>query len=156
MMIRIISIGIVLLSLGLMSCSGTSNVREQVAYAETALAEQDYEESRNLCDEILGSDGRKTLSASEFARLSILYMQFYENSDDADALDRAVECYREATELNADSARMVYDSLSAEDHKYAYALSMIVDGIDNPRDNSEDHDRYVSPDSVGVITETAE
>lgn len=150
---RLFVLGITLLCVILSSCSGSSSVRDQVAFAETALAEQNYEESRNLCDEILGSKDRKTLSSTEYARMSILYMQFYENSDDSDALEQAVECYREAVELNADSARIYYDSLSAEDHKYAYALSMIVDGIDNPKETGEDHDRYVSPDSVGVLSE---
>lgn len=137
--------------IGISSCGNVERVSDRVAAAETAMAEQNLEFSRHLCDEITGEKRQDDISAGEYARLSILYMHFYEADDDSGALDTAVECYRKAIELNADSARAVYSALPAEEHKYAYALSMIAGGIDNPSDGMSDNDQYVAPDSVGLI-----
>lgn len=141
----------VALPLSFSSCGEAHTVNEQVATAETAMAEQNYEAGRRICDGLLGEQDKNVISAAEYARLSILYMQFYENADDSEALEMAVECYRKARELDADSAMAVYATLPADEHKYAYALSMIVSGMDNPGDSALDNDRYVAPDSIGVI-----
>ncbi|MDE6328599.1 MAG: hypothetical protein K2L91_08745 [Duncaniella sp.] len=150
---KLLAGALVLMSPLLQSCGEVHKINERVVVAETAMAEHDIELSRRICDEILCGNSDNEISAAEYARLSILYMHFYENADDADALDRAVSCYRRGVEINADSVKAVYSSLPADDHKYAYALSMIVGGLDNPADPAVDDDRYVSPDSVGVINE---
>lgn len=138
------------------SCNDVKKTNERIATAETAIAEQDFQAGKRICDEILGDESDESLSATDYARLSILYMQFYENTDDSNALDRAVSCYHHGMEINPDSVKYIYASLPAEDHKYAFALSMIVEGMENTTDESHDNDPYVSPDSVGIVTEEAE
>ncbi len=140
----------------MVSCGDVKKMNERIATAETAIAEQNYEAGKQICDDILGDKDVNELSASEYARLSVLYMHFYENDDDSEALDRAVDCYRQGMEINPDSVKSVFASLPVEDHKYAFALSMIVGNMDNPVDESEDNDPYVSPDSVGVVVDNAE
>lgn len=152
-MVRIIISGLVCV-MSLTACNDKQRINERIATAETVMSEQDLESSRKICDEILGASNDNGISATEYARLSILYMQFYENSDDSDALEQAVSCYHNAVILNPDSAKSVYDRLPADLHKYAFALSLIVSGLDNPEKISIDHDRYVSPDSVGVINDS--
>lgn len=74
------------------------------------------------------------------ARLSILYMQLNERTDDPEDVEYAVQCFREAFKINADSAKAYYSSLPVEQDKYAMTLATIVHTLDNPREIPADHD----------------
>lgn len=126
-----------------MSACGNSSISEQVASAEIAFAGDDVAATRRICDEIVGehtADG--AIVASELGRLSILYMQLYDRTDDADALDRATDCYRMAFKQNADSAAYFYSHLPVDQDKYAISLAGIVNSIDNPAEISDVHDGH--------------
>ncbi len=120
---------------------GNSSISEQVASAEIAYAGDDVAATRRICDEIMGEHiANGGIVASELGRLSILYMQLYDRTDDAEALDQATRCYRMAFEQNADSAAYFYSHLPVEEDKYAISLAGLVNSIDNPADISdEDH-----------------
>lgn len=140
-----------LLAFVLTACGGSS-VAERVASAEMAFAAEDVASSRRICDRIMGedvSDGGVT--ATELCRLSILYMQLYDRTDDADALDLATRCYRSAFSENADSARYFYTHLAVDQDKYVMSLSTLVQSIDNPAGvdcDYEDTDSVLVADSV--------
>lgn len=126
-----------------MTACGNSTISEQVASAEIAFAGDDVAATRRICDEIVGEhtpDG--SIVAAELGRLSILYMQLYDRTDDADALDQATRCYRMAFEQNADSAAYFYSHLPVEQDKYAISLAGIVNSIDHPAEISDLHDGH--------------
>lgn len=115
-------------------------VAERIASAEIAYASEDVASARKICDEIAGehrADGE--ITAVELGRMSILYMQLYDRTDDDDALELAERCYREAFAADADSARYFYSHLPVEQDKYAMSLATLVHSIDNPGDISDDH-----------------
>ena len=126
-----------------MSACGNTSISEQVASAEIAFAGDDVAATRRICDDIVGehtADG--AIVATELGRLSILYMQLYDRTDDADALDQATRCYRMAFEQNADSAAYFYSHLPVEQDKYAISLAGIVNSIDHPAEISDLHDGH--------------
>lgn len=114
-------------------CNRTDSSANQVAMAELAMADDDVSATRQICDGIMNDSIAKSgIAATEMARLSILYMQLYERTDDHEAVDLAAECYRESFLINSDSARLFFESLPPDHIKYVMALSSIVSSIDNP------------------------
>lgn len=59
-------------------------------------------------------------------------MQLYDRTDEAEALDLAIRCYRSAFSENADSAKYYYSHLPVDQDRYAMSLSTLVQSIDNP------------------------
>lgn len=126
-----------LLALVLTAC-WHSSVGERVATAEAALAMDDFASVRSICDEIIcENDESDAISATELGRLSIIYMQLYDRTDDAVALDAATQCYRRAFAVDADSAAHFYTNIPVEMDKYAMSLATLVQSIDNPADISD-------------------
>lgn len=121
-----------LLTFVMASC-GDASVAERVTSAEMAFAAEDAASSRRICDAILSDTGNAGgITASELCRLSILYMQLYDRTDEAEALDLAIRCYRSAFSENADSAKYYYSHLPVDQDRYAMSLSTLVQSIDNP------------------------
>lgn len=132
------------------ACDSGHSISEQVASAEMAMAESDVATTRNICDDLMGQN-HESFDATELARLSILYMQLHDRTDDPDALQLATQCYREAFAENADSARIFFERLPVDQDKYAMTLSTLVSSLDNPGASLEDDDPYVGADSIGHI-----
>lgn len=124
----------------MMSACGSGDVSERISSAEMAYATEDAATSRRICDEIMDDNGREeNLTAMQLGRMSILYMQLYDRTDDSDALDMATGCYRSAYDTDADSAAYFYSHLPVEQEKYGMSLAMLVQSIDNPADISDFH-----------------
>lgn len=121
-------------------CGSGSSVGNLIADAETAMAAEDAETTRELCDNIYSQKDAAAIYATELARLSILYMQVNEHSDDPETVDLAVECYRQAYKVNADSAAMYYDNLPVDREKFAMTLRNIVNSQDYPQEIPSDFD----------------
>ena len=121
------------------SCGGSDSIAERISAAELALANENVDATRELCGEIIGQKDRQTIEAKQMARLSILYMQLNERTDAPEDVEYAVQCFREAFKLNADSAKAFYSSLPVEQDKYAMTLATIVHTLDNPREIPADH-----------------
>ena len=118
----------------LTSCDSHRSVADQVAEAEMAMVGFDVASTRQICDRIMtDSVARGSITATELARLSILYMQLNELTDDHEAVDLAADCFREAFQQNADSARIFYENLPVSLDKYVMTLSSIVHSMDNPK-----------------------
>lgn len=130
------------------SCHSNHSISEDVATAELAMATNEVEAAREICDNLFGKEDKSGISATEWARLSILYMQLNERTDDPEVIEYASQCYREAFKNNADSARIFYQNLPVDDDKYAMTLSSIVHSLDNPTDIPADHDLDVEGDSI--------
>lgn len=126
------------LGLVMTACGGGSDMAERISSAEMAYATGDASSLRRICDEIMDDNaGESTLTAEQLGRMSILYMELYDHTDDSDALDMATECYRSAFEEDADSASYFYAHLPAEQYKYGMSLTMLVQSMDNPVDISD-------------------
>lgn len=121
-------------------CAGSSSVGQLLGEAEMAMAADDAQTTRELCDNIYSENKTNAIYATELARLSILYMQINEHTDDPEAVELATDCYREAFKVNADSAAMFFDTLPADREKYAMTLSNIVSSQDSPTEIPLDHD----------------
>lgn len=122
------------------SCGGSDSIAERISAAELSLANENVDATRQLCGEIIGQKDRQSVEAKQMARLSILYMQLNERTDDPEDVEYAVQCFREAFKINADSAKAYYSSLPVEQDKYAMTLATIVHTLDNPREIPADHD----------------
>jgi len=134
----------------LSACSDKSSVSDRVAAAEMAFAAEDVASTRRIIDNIMAdSTAKGSVTATELARLSILYMQLNDRTDDHEAVDLAADCYREAYRANADSAASFYTHVSADNQKYVMALTSIVHSMDNPKSlddiTEQDHE---FPDSI--------
>lgn len=140
-----------ILSLLLVSCAGET-ISERVAAAEMAFAAEDVAATRQICASIVQDTVKGSFTASELARLSILYMQLNEHDDDPEAVELAANCYRLAFRCNADSARAFYESLPSEDMKYAMTLASLVEQADNPVPlDSLPDDSHGLVDSIGAV-----
>lgn len=144
-----IHISIILLILAVIcSCRSNHSIAEDVATAELALASDDVLATREICDNLVGNAANSGITATEWARLSLLYMQLNERTDDPEVIELAAQCYREAFKTNPDSAHHFYQNLPVEDDKYAMTLASIVHSLDNPSDIPADHDMEVPIDSL--------
>lgn len=122
------------------SCGGSGSIADQISSAELALASENVSATRELCSHILENKDKSGIEAKQMAQLSILYMQMNERSDSQEDVEYAVQCYRDAFSINADSAQAYYRSLPYDQEKYAMTLSTIVHNLDNPQEIPTDHD----------------
>lgn len=114
------------------ACKGNRQASEDLRDAELALADGDMTVARSVADKLLGPSAIETLSATELARLSMVYMQMAEEENDNTALvATAADLYRRACRENADSAKAYYLSLSASDETLASQLFHIVAATDS-------------------------
>ena len=122
------------------ACGESESVADQISSAELALANENVSATRELCGDILEQKDRAGMEATQMARLSILYMQLNERTDDPNDVEYAVQCFRDAYKINSDSAKAYYSSLPYDQEKYAMTLSTIVHTRDNPKDIPDEHD----------------
>ncbi len=138
------------------ACGHSDSLADKISSAELAMANDNVSATREICSSIINQDNRKGIEATQMARLSILYMQLNERTDDPEDVELAVQCFREAYAINADSATAYYRSLPVDQDKYAMTLSSIVHTLDNPGEIPTDHDREVSTEEVGMIENTTD
>lgn len=140
---------IIAIALACSACHGNHSISEDVATAELAMASDDVSATREICDRLVSRSNDKTsIAAKEWARLSMLYMQLNERTDDPEVVELAAQCYKEAFNVNPDSARAYYQNLPVEYDKYAMTLSTIVHSLDNPSEIPADHDLDAAADTI--------
>lgn len=138
------------------ACGHSDSIADKISSAELAMANENVSATREICSSIINQNDRKRIEATQMARLSILYMQLNERTDDPEDVELAVQCFREAYSINADSATAFYRALPVDQDKYAMTLSSIVHTLDNPGEIPTDHDREVSNEEVGRIESTTD
>ena len=77
----------------------------RLAEAQDAIAVNDVDAAIHILHNLNDLKDEKGLTVSQLGRMSILYMQLTDRTDDSDNVDYAVNCYREAFALDPDSAR---------------------------------------------------
>lgn len=123
----------------------SSRVAGQLSEAESAIAANDVDAALHICRAVNDCRSDSLMTVSELGRLSILYMQLSDRTDDTDNVDFAVDCYRQAFAVNPDSARAFYASLPRDDDKYVMMLATIAGTLDNPPSLAEEE-----PDSLSL------
>ncbi len=130
------------------ACGGHTETESVLRDAEMALANGDMEVATSVADRITNtSSTASALTATQLARLSIVYAQLADHSDEDTNTAVAVNYCRAALKENADSAEAYYSQLPPDQVGYARALMMIVHNIDNPIEMSDS----LEPDSMSFM-----
>lgn len=115
----------------LAGCKG-GDVSSTVREAEMALADGDMTAARSVADKVLGPESIEKLTATDLARLSLVYMEMADKeADNNTVVATAADLYRRAMKINADSARAFYLSLPPERVPLAVQLFHIVTATDS-------------------------
>ena len=148
------SLTVVLLMALAISCSSKVSPEEDIRRAEMAIAQGDMEVASSVASHLTSEPALSSMSASQLARLSMVYMQLSEedNDDAGTNVATATDCYRRAFKADADSAGQYFSSLPSEQAQYGMMLSAIVGNQDNPYNPDE----HMHEDSVidGFLTDS--
>lgn len=136
---------IFLLSIMLVACVQMS-VKETIHAVEQMQVAKDYNRAKDVVDELLAED-KKQLNATEYCRISIIYMKLAEVNDEDENIALATLCYRNAFESDPDSAVFFYDTLPIDEVAYAEMLRALVESLDTPQNIPPDEHL----DSANVI-----
>lgn len=142
------SVAILVVMLASAACSGINPDAEMNA-AEAAINEGDYERANDICKSLLDKDDSK-MTAAEYARLSMLFMQLTDPAVDGDGVSHAAQCWQKAMAINADSARHFYSTVPVEQQKNVVLLNAIVSMFDRSADFTDD---YEETDSLPYLPE---
>lgn len=130
-------------------CATAESTDATIADAEQALADNDVDHSRQICNSIT-SKGLEGLSEEQLGKLAILYMKFSDVTNSDEDIAEATQCIRQAWKVSTDSMNGFIGSLSPEDLPHFVMLMRIGGSIDSPPDLSEEH---YSEDSVHLSAE---
>lgn len=120
---------VVVVALSLASCWGSSDaVEEDLQQAEMAIAQGDMRSASSIANHIVGDRNLTDLTPRQLGRLSMVYMQLADNTDPADYVASATDCYRRAYAADEDSATAYYSGVAPELTRYALMLTRIVNG----------------------------
>ncbi len=125
----------------MMACgSGTASegVADDLREAEAAVAMGDMEAARSVASRLMGNERLSHLSATDLARLSLVYMQIADSAERESNIAQATDLYRRAFDADADSAGSYYSGVSPEMYPYVTMLRTLVGHIDNPYDPEAD------------------
>lgn len=122
---RILTHALILTSLFLaMACgSGASSFEDSLRQAEAAVASGDMSAAQSATEHLVGDENLSQLSATQLARLSMVYMQMADSIDQGDITDRATDLYDRAYKANADSADFYYQSIEPDRMQYVALLT---------------------------------
>lgn len=139
---------VILLLLVFVSCVQMS-VKDTICEVEQMVTTENYGSAKDIVDGLLRETETK-LTATEYGRISIVYMKLSEFADEDENIALATQCYRSAFDADPDSAMLFYNALPLEEVVYAEMLNALVGSIDNPQDIPSDEPM----DSVNVICDS--
>lgn len=120
--------------------SSASSNSAEVGSAERAVSSGDYATAKEIADKLVKKGAKENLSVSDLCRLSIIYMQVYETTDEGEDTGAAIQCYRDAFALQPDSAKSFYSSVPLDQQKYVVLMTALVRTMEHPADVSFDHE----------------
>lgn len=139
--------GVVALAMMLSACHSASDSADaDIASAEEAMAYERTDEALAIAEALLNSGD--SLTASQYGRLSMIYMRAAESVDAETNTTQAYQCYTAAYSVDADSAAAWYSNVSADDQRFLQMLSQLKNLMDDPDRNIIDE--YCSGDSTLV------
>lgn len=120
------------------ACSITEqNPGNAITRAETMIEHGEFIEAQDVCNELLSDSVLNCLGVSHWCRMAIVYMQLAETCSPEDNTASAIECYRKAFDLNADSATAYFEHIEIGKAQYVFTLSILSSSIDTPSEFTE-------------------
>ncbi len=112
--------------------SARNEAAEGLREAEAAVALGDMEAASSVATKVIGPENLSNLSATELARLSIVYMQIADRTERESSIAQAADLYRRAFASNPDSAAAFYADVNPDLYPYVTMLKTLVGHLDNP------------------------
>ncbi len=137
--------------LGASSCSERISTHDGVALARNAIAAGDYTLAAGTLDAAVAELSDSTASATCVGEMAVLYMVLNEQVTDEVYSAKALELYKRAMAINADSVNSLFSTMEPEDVRYLFMLRNLSTALDNPADLSE----YGAYDSEDLQDEPA-
>lgn len=111
---------------GLISCSSSPSVTDNLEGADRALAIGDYESTQSACDELVHSSGFNDMSVDQLCHLSVMYLKLAERAPERGNTAQAVACFRKALAISPDSVSIVLSSLPVEELQFTAILRSLA------------------------------
>ena len=99
---------------------------------EAAEGLREAEAASSVATKVIGPENLSNLSATELARLSIVYMQIADRTERESSIAQAADLYRRAFASNPDSAAAFYADVNPDLYPYVTMLKTLVGHLDNP------------------------
>jgi tetratricopeptide (TPR) repeat protein len=138
------------------ACGPATSTADELSTAEQAIETKHYDAALKICDKLSAMAESQQLSASELARLSIIYMRLSETDNDHDCVGQATQTYLRAYAANADSARAFYAALPLDMSAYVEMMASLsqaltsppsLDDIDEGWEAANDSTSTIAPDN---------
>lgn len=130
------------------SCDTSVSRDDELTAAEQAVDTQNYRGAQTACDRLLEQSDQSPLSASQYGRLSLLFMRLSEINAEHENVGQATQCYLKAFATDADSARAYYGSLPLEMSGYVEMMACLSRAITSPADIGDDS--WCETDSIST------
>ena len=115
----------------LVACS-TSESKNTISAIEIFIDNGDFDAAQKACNNLMSDSSDLTLSAKQWAQLSIAHMQLAENNNLEANAAMAVKCYRNAFAVDSDSATVYFEDIDIDLASLSHTLQMLSSSIDNP------------------------
>ncbi len=150
---KILSIAAALIAALIMTaCSADRTpaaIDDSIAEIHSAIARHDNARAKKLCDE-LSALPQGSVSARQYAGISLAYMQLSECEQMDDYTAQAFQCFRNAYKANPDSANAFFNSVVGEDARFVQMLQTLQQMIDSPDRGTfiDTEDHYPANDTL--------
>lgn len=138
---------------GAVACSDRISTHDGVAIARNAIAAGDYELAAGTLDAAVSQISDSTASATSVGEMAVLYMILNEQTSDGDYCARALDLYKRAVAIDADSVNSLFSTMEQEDVRYLFMLRSLSTALENPADLSE-YGAYDSEDLGGEANDS--
>lgn len=115
--------GVLLLLCSCTNVVDSTDITDSIRQAEQAIAQGDMQAAQSAGDYLMKDDISSGLSATQLARLSMVYVQLADSLDQQENLRKAADLYDMALRANADSANHFYNNLSPDQLQYYAAMT---------------------------------
>lgn len=134
MMKNILTIIIGAVLVALCGCATAISSDDELTAAEQAIETHNYRSAQTAGDRLLAQSDESPLTASQYGRLSLLFMRLSEIDAEHENVGQATQCYLKSFATNADSARAYYSSLPLEMSSYVEMMANLSRAITSPTD----------------------
>lgn len=131
-----------------MGCGSKFNPGRNTATAREAIARSDYNAALSALDETKSELTDSTASPSVLTETAVLYCVIDEKLNTTDNIDKAIDCYRLALSINADSVNNSFATLSPDEKCYADLLDKLLKAHHDVSEHPEPVDGEYSVDEV--------
>lgn len=128
------------LTLFLTAACSSHSTDDTIAAVEIMINNSDFDAAQKACNNLMSDSANLTLSAKQWAQLSIAHMQLAENNDLEENAAIATKCYRNAFAVDSDSAALYFENIDIDLASLSHTLRMLSSSIDNPIESLEVED----------------